>query len=75
MAEELGLDVNEEEFEIAQSQSREASKSSLKKGTSESIKLDVHDLAVLEKDDSVPKTDDSAKFRAFWTHSQHEFCV
>ena len=63
MAEELGLGVNEEEFEKAQSLSREASKASSKKGTSDVVKLSVHDLAALEKNDAVPKTDDSAKFR------------
>lgn len=62
MAEELGLGVNEEEFEKAQSLSKEASKASAKKGTSDVIKLDVHDLAALEKNSDVPKTDDSAKF-------------
>jgi|SRR5882762_778551 len=63
MAEELGLGVNEEEFEQAQSSSKEASKASTKKETSDVIKLDVHDLAALEKNDAVPKTDDSPKFR------------
>lgn len=62
MAEELGLGVNDKEFEEAQAWSKEASKASLKKGTSGVVKLDVHDLALLEKSDSVPKTDDSAKF-------------
>jgi alanyl-tRNA synthetase len=65
MAEELGLGVNDEEFDAAQTWSKEASKASLKKGTSDAVKLDVHDIAALEKNDSVPKTDDSAKFRAF----------
>lgn len=65
MAEELGLGVNEAEFEEAQAQSKEASKASTKKGTSDIIKLDVHDLAALEKNNEVPKTDDSAKFRTF----------
>jgi alanyl-tRNA synthetase len=63
MAEELGLGVNEDEFEKAQSLSREASKASSKKGTSDVVKLSVHDLAALEKNDAVPKTDDSAKFQ------------
>jgi alanyl-tRNA synthetase len=62
MAEELGLVVNEKEFEEAQAQSKEASKASLKSGSSSTIKLDVHDLALLEKDDNIPKTDDSAKY-------------
>ena len=63
MAEELGLGVNEAEFEEAQAQSKEASKASTKKAISEVVKLDVHDLASLEKNNDVPKTDDSAKFR------------
>jgi hypothetical protein len=62
MAEELGLGINGEEFEAAQAASREASKASLKVGAKDVVKLDVHDLASLEKDTSVPKTDDSAKF-------------
>jgi alanyl-tRNA synthetase len=63
MAEELGLGVNDEQFEEAQQASREASKASTKKGSVDVVRLDVHDLAVLEKDVDVPKTDDSAKFR------------
>jgi alanyl-tRNA synthetase len=62
MAEELGLGINDAEFEAAQQHSKEASKGTTKKDTAEVVKLDVHDLAALEKDDSVPKTDDSAKF-------------
>ncbi|KAF9481569.1 hypothetical protein BDN70DRAFT_876232 [Pholiota conissans] len=62
MAEELGLTINDEEFEAAQAHSKEASKSSLKKGAANLVKLDVHDIASLEKNPDVPKTDDSAKF-------------
>ncbi|KAF8967816.1 tRNA synthetases class II (A)-domain-containing protein [Flammula alnicola] len=62
MAEELGLSINDEEFEAAQAHSKEASKASSKKGTTNIVKLDVHDLAALEKNADVPKTDDSAKF-------------
>jgi alanyl-tRNA synthetase len=64
MAEELGLGVNDEEFEAAQAWSKEASKASLKKAVSDVVKLDVHDIATLEKNTCIPKTDDSAKFRA-----------
>jgi alanyl-tRNA synthetase len=71
MAEELGLGVNEEEFEKAQSSSREASKASSKKGTADVIKLDVHDLAALEKNGAIPKTDDSAKFRESLSSAWH----
>ncbi|KAI0300979.1 tRNA synthetases class II (A)-domain-containing protein [Multifurca ochricompacta] len=62
MAEELGLGVNHKEFEEAQAASKEASKASLKVGARDVIKLDVHDIAALEKNTTVPKTDDSAKF-------------
>ena len=62
MAGELGLSVNEEEFDAAQAMSKEASKSSLKKGDVAIVELDVHDIAALERNDSVPKTDDSAKY-------------
>ncbi|KAH7923917.1 hypothetical protein BV22DRAFT_1035825 [Leucogyrophana mollusca] len=63
MAEELGLSINEKEFEEAQEASKLASKGFAKKDKSDAVKLDVHDLAALEKDDSIPTTDDSAKFQ------------
>ncbi|OBZ68342.1 Alanine--tRNA ligase [Grifola frondosa] len=62
MAAELALDINEEEFEAAQAHSKEASKASLKKGIKDAVTLDVHDIAALEKNDNVPKTNDSAKY-------------
>jgi alanyl-tRNA synthetase len=65
MAEELGLDVNEKEFAEAQAASKEASKAGQKTATKDVLKLDVHDIAALEKNASVPKTDDSAKFREY----------
>lgn len=65
MAEELGLGINNEEFEIAQAKSKEASKAGTKKGDKDTVKLDVHDLATLEKTSDVPKTDDSSKFGAY----------
>lgn len=70
MAEELGLGVNDLEFEEAQAASKEASKATKKKGNTDLVKLDVHDLAILEKDATTPKTDDSAKFSksAFLKH-------
>lgn len=64
MADELGLSINDQEFEEAQAQSKEASKAS-KKEAKDLLKLDVHDIAALEKNSSVPKTDDSPKFRKF----------
>ena len=63
MAEELGLGVNDQEFENAQAWSKEISKASQKKGGIPVVKLDVHDIAALEKKVGVPKTEDSSKFR------------
>lgn len=62
MAEELGLTVNQSDFEKAQSASKEASKGAGKKGDGQAVRLDVHDIAALEANVSVPKTDDSFKF-------------
>ncbi|KAG9050230.1 Alanine--tRNA ligase [Tulasnella sp. UAMH 9824] len=62
MAEEIGLGVNEAEFEAAQEKSKEASRNSGKAGVKDAVKLDVHDIATLEANDQVPKTDDSPKF-------------
>ncbi|KAJ3502699.1 hypothetical protein NLJ89_g8767 [Agrocybe chaxingu] len=62
MAEELKLTINDEEFEKAQAESKEASKANTKKDGAVVVKLDVHDLAALEKNPDVLKTDDSAKF-------------
>ncbi|KAF8586420.1 hypothetical protein K439DRAFT_1615118 [Ramaria rubella] len=62
MAQEIGLGVNDVQFEEAQAHSKEASKARGKKDGKEVVKLDVHDLAVLEKDASVPKTNDSFKY-------------
>ena len=72
MAEELGLTINNDEFEKAQAQSKAASQSSSKKGRKDVIKLDVHDLASLEKNPDVLKTDDSAKFCEFRNISNPE---
>jgi alanyl-tRNA synthetase len=62
MAEELGLGVNDKEFEEAQALSRDASKVTKKKADTQIVKLDVHDIAALEENEGVPKSDDSAKF-------------
>ena len=62
MAEELKLGVNDAEFEEAQAHSKEVSKAVVKKGGKEAVKLDVHDLAALERNENVTKTDDSFKF-------------
>ena len=62
MAEELKLGIDDKEFEKAQAWSKEASRASQKKESAVQIKLDVHDIAALEQNGNVPKTDDSAKF-------------
>lgn len=62
MAEELGLGINEKEFEDAQAWSKEASKATQNKNVANVVKLDVHDIAALEKAGDVNKTDDSAKY-------------
>jgi alanyl-tRNA synthetase len=62
MAQEIGLGVNDAQFEEAQAQSKEASKARGKAAGKDVVKLDVHDLGVLERDSSVPKTDDSFKY-------------
>ncbi|KAI0758318.1 tRNA synthetases class II (A)-domain-containing protein [Irpex lacteus] len=69
MADELGLTIDEAEFEQAQADSKEASKAQ-KKANKETVKLDVHDIAALEKNPDVPKTDDSAKFSLGTTQSK-----
>ncbi|ODM19890.1 Alanine--tRNA ligase [Aspergillus cristatus] len=61
MAEERGLQIDDQEFEEARLKAREASKGQ-KKSASDAVKLDVHDLGKLEKMTDVQKTDDSAKF-------------
>jgi alanyl-tRNA synthetase len=63
MAEEVGLDINDDEYNEAQALSKEASKASQKKDKLDVVKLDVHDIASLEKVYKLPKTDDSPKFR------------
>lgn len=62
MAEELGLTVDQGEFEKAQTESKEVSKGVGKKAEGLVVKLDVHDIAALEKNQDVPKTDDLYKF-------------
>ena len=62
MAEEQGLTINKKEFEEAQAWSKEASKGVAKKSDAEIVKLDVHDIAALEKNPKVTRTDDSAKY-------------
>ena len=61
MAEERGLSIDDNEFEDARLKAKEASKGE-KKAASDLVKLDVHDLGILERMPTVSKTDDSAKF-------------
>ena len=62
MAEEAGLSIDQHEFEKAQAASKEASKGAGKKGDGQTVRLDVHDIAALEANSLVPKTNDSFKF-------------
>ena len=61
MAEERGLDIDEQEFEDARLKAKEASRG-VKKAASDLVKLDVHDLGNLTQMKDVPKTNDEAKF-------------
>jgi alanyl-tRNA synthetase len=62
MAEEAGLEIDYTEVSVAQEKAREASKGE-KKGAADLVKLDVHDIAALEKMDDVLKTNDDAKYK------------
>ena len=62
MAEEQGLTINQKEFEDAQKASKDASKGLGKKAEGELVRLDIHDIAQLEKNPDVPKTNDDAKY-------------
>lgn len=61
MAEEQGLKIDSVGFEKAKKESYEASKQGGKKGASELLKLNVHELSDLNEN-KVPKTDDSFKY-------------
>jgi alanyl-tRNA synthetase len=61
MAEERGLEIDENEFEDARLKAKEASKGQ-KKAASGLLKLDVHDISNLQKVVGVRQTDDTAKF-------------
>ena len=63
MAQENGFDIDEKGFEEAQAKAKEISKRRKEgKGGEELLKLDIHARGILERDASVPKTDDSFKF-------------
>ena len=61
MAEERGLDIDDQEFEHARLKAKEASRGE-KKSASDLMKLDVHDIGKLVKMSDVHKTVDNAKF-------------
>lgn len=61
MAEENGLEVDEEEFEKARIESREASKGGAGKKQATLLKLDVHQIAQLHSE-GVEVTDDEPKY-------------
>lgn len=63
MAEENGLEVDEESFEAAKRKSHEISKRNAKSSGKDLVELDVHDLGILDGSNDVPKTEDNAKFR------------
>ena len=61
MAEERGLEIDDTEFEEARLKAKEASRGE-KKATSDTVKLDVHDLDKVSKMNDVSPTDDDPKF-------------
>lgn len=62
MAEEAGLKIDEPGFERAKEESREASKGNGTKDGKTLVKLDVHSLSELDKNDAIPKTNDEFKY-------------
>jgi alanyl-tRNA synthetase len=61
MAEERGLDIDEDEVNVAKEKAREASKA-VKESVDTFAKLDVHQIAELDQKRQLPRTDDEAKF-------------
>ncbi|OAR02070.1 hypothetical protein LLEC1_07727 [Akanthomyces lecanii] len=61
MAEERGLDIDEAEVDIAKGKAREASKA-VKDAAATFAKLNVHQIAELEQQHKLPRTDDEGKF-------------
>jgi len=62
MAEEAGLNISEDEFAKAQADAKQASKAKKTSNGVELVKLDVHDIGMLESMANVPKTDDRYKY-------------
>ncbi|KAI8394179.1 alanyl-tRNA synthetase [Radiomyces spectabilis] len=65
MAEENGMEVDENEFQACQEAAKNASRK-VKGGQGDQgvVALDVHDIAALDANDEVPKTDDAYKYLA-----------
>ncbi|CRK46861.1 hypothetical protein BN1723_020161, partial [Verticillium longisporum] len=61
MAEERGLQIDDEEVKVAQEKAREASKS-VKSAIETFPKLDVHGIAELEQQHKVARTNDTDKY-------------
>lgn len=61
MAEERGLDIDEEEVEAAKQKAREASKA-VKDSVQTFAKLNVHQIADLEQQHKFPRTEDEGKY-------------
>ncbi|KAF7546238.1 hypothetical protein G7Z17_g8585 [Cylindrodendrum hubeiense] len=61
MAEERDLEINDEEVEAAKIKAREASKA-VKESVQTFAKLNVHQIAELEQQLQIPRTNDDAKF-------------
>ena len=62
MAEENGLKIDEEGFELAKKESYEASKKGGKNKDTSLLKLDVHAISHVSTELNLPKTDDSFKY-------------
>lgn len=62
MAEEAGLKIDEDGFEKAKEEAREASKAGGNKSSATLVKLDVHALSKLDENEKIQKTDDSFKY-------------
>ena len=64
MAEESGLGVDEKEFLKEQEKARELSRSARSSGENggENVVMDVHDIAKIERMESIPATDDQHKY-------------
>ncbi|KAJ3342184.1 Alanine--tRNA ligase [Gonapodya sp. JEL0774] len=62
MADERGMTVDETSFRYERDAAREKSKARTGAGDRVAVALDVHALGELEKNGSVPKTDDSGKY-------------